>query len=77
MAPADPFDLRHIIHELRQPLGAMANRAYLLEDEPLSAEGRKHVAALSADVKRLAATLDELAAVLERAETSHRLLPEG
>ena len=61
----DPRDLRRIVHELRQPLGAIANRAYLLEDEPLSAEGRKHLAALDADVKRLAKQLEELTAAFD------------
>src|SRR5688572_16288463 len=45
MARVDPSTLHRIVHELRQPLGAIANRAYLLGDEALSAEGKKHVEA--------------------------------
>jgi len=65
VAGADSLDLRRIVHDLRQPLGAIANRAYLLEDEPLSAEGRRHLAALDADVKRLAKQLEELTAAFD------------
>jgi signal transduction histidine kinase len=74
--PADPLSIRRIVHELRQPLGAIANRAYLLEDEPLSAEGKKHVAALSADVKRIAKSLEELAAAFERDAAPPGSLPQ-
>jgi signal transduction histidine kinase len=65
MASADPSDLRRIVHDLRQPLGAIANRAFLLGDEPLTSEGRRHLAALDADVKRLAKQLEELSAAFD------------
>lgn len=59
--PPDPHEVGRFVHALRQPLGAFVNYLALLEEEQLTAEAQKHLEAMHADVKRMAAIIDAMA----------------
>src|SRR5688572_23738825 len=61
-APPDTDELRDLVHALREPVGAFAIRASLLDDQPLTVDGRQQLEAMIADVKRMADALARITA---------------
>ena len=70
VAPPQSDELGRLLHALRQPLGAFVNYLSLLEDENVREEARKYLDAMRADVKRMTAAIEQIAAALEAGDST-------
>jgi hypothetical protein len=65
-APTVPIpEIRHLLHTLREPLGAFAINIELLEGDQLTTAGQSYVKAMRGHMDRTRAALEEIAFILE------------
>lgn len=66
MAKPDISEVRRLLHDLREPLGAFFIHVGLLEGTELTAEGHSYLKAMHTHMEKARAALDEIDFVLER-----------
>ena len=62
MAVPSKDEILRLLHALREPMGAFFIHLALLDDEPLSENGRERLDAMFGNVERMAAALGEITA---------------
>jgi signal transduction histidine kinase len=65
VAPLDAAELRRLLHELREPLGAFAIYVALLEGEEITTAAQAHLKAMHGNVERMTAALNAIDFALE------------
>jgi hypothetical protein len=63
VTPARPGneEIARLLHELREPMGAFVIYLALLDDEPLSEDGKRHLDTMLGNVQRMVATIGKIA----------------
>ena len=56
----DSPELHHLLHELREPVGAFAIRLSMLDDEEMSTAAQAHLKSMHENVQRMTVALDAL-----------------
>jgi signal transduction histidine kinase len=68
--PPNTAEIRQLIHDLREPLGALAINLELLESEPQTTAAQSGIKAMQVNMERAIAALEEIAFVLENGHPS-------
>ncbi len=66
MEKPDISEVRHLLHDLRDPLGAFFIHVGLLEGTELTAEGQSYLKAMRVYMEKARAALDEIDFALEQ-----------
>jgi len=61
LSKLDNAEIAHLLHELREPVGAFVIYLALLDDEEVGKEARKHLDSMRTNVQRMVGAIADIA----------------